>query len=90
MHGATASSGTSGGASEQFGHQFSGRHTFRQCMSMASMRAEHGVRFCQMSTDSGRNCFLPDIRMARSVNQPALVTASKLFLGLPDDAHCAV
>ena len=54
------------------------------------MRAENSVRFCQMSTDSRRNCFLPNIRMARSVNQSALVTASKLFLGLPDDAHRAV
>jgi len=54
------------------------------------MRAENSVCFRQMRTDSGCNRFLPDVRMTRTVNQSSLMTAGKLFFGLPDDAHRAV
>src|SRR5436190_201784 len=57
---------------------------------MATMSAEHDVIGLEIRTDSGCDCFLADVSMARPVNQPLLVTAGELFFRLADYLHRAI
>ena len=59
-------------------------------MPVSAMRAKDNVLFAQMSTNRSGNCFLADIRMARSVNEAPLMAASEFFFRLSDDLHCSI
>ena len=90
MHASPASAGAPGLSAEEFGHEFSWWHPFRECMSMSAMRTEDDVLVPQMSTNRTGNRLLADIGVARTLNQAPLMAAGQLFLGLADSLHRAV
>ncbi len=90
VHAAAASARTTGLASEQFGHQFARRHPFREGVPMSSMRGKDRVALGQMSTHARRDRFLSHVGVARSVDEPALVTPREFLFGLADDLHGSV
>ena len=53
------------------------------------MSAKDRVFRIQMSTDSGCDGFLPDVRVTGSVDQASLVAPSQFFFGVPNNQHGA-
>ena len=87
MHGTTAPTRAAGGSTEQLRHEFSRRHAFGQCVTMATMSTEDGVFGIQVSADSRGDCLLSDVSMTGSMNQSSLMTASQLLFGLANNLH---
>lgn len=56
---------------------------------MASMSTKDRVSRIQMSTDSGCDGFLSNVRVTGSVDQASLVAPSQFFFGVPNDQHGA-
>ena len=87
MHAAAASARTAGFAAKQLRHQLARRHAFRERVAMSAMSGEDRIVLRQMSTDTGRNRLLANIRVTRSVDEAALMTAREFFFRLPNDLH---
>jgi hypothetical protein len=51
------------------------------------MGAEHHIARIQVGAHTRGDCLLPHIGVAGTMDQPALVAARELFLGVPYDQH---
>lgn len=87
MHGTTSPAGAAGGSTEQLRHEFSRWHAFGQSMPMASVSTKDRIFCSQVSTDRGRDSFLPNVSMTGPVNQSSLMTSSQLLFGLANNLH---
>jgi hypothetical protein len=56
-------------------------------MAVATVRTEHNIFLPQMCTDTSRDGFLPNIRVAGPVNQSLLARFCELQFGLPHQLH---
>ena len=66
------------------------RHALGQGMPVPAMRAEDDVVAAQVRTDAGGDRLLPDVGMAGSVNQPALVRSCQLLFAAANQDHRAI
>ena len=56
-------------------------------MTMPPVRAEDNIRWPQMGGNAGCDRLFADIRMAGTMDQASLVTASQFLLGLSNRLH---
>ena len=54
------------------------------------MRAENGVSFREMETNTCCDRFLPDIRVTRAMDESPLMTSREFLFGVPDNEHRSV
>ena len=57
---------------------------------MASVSTKDRIFCSQVSTDRGRDSFLPNVSMTGPVNQSSLMTSSQLLFGLANNLHRAI
>ena len=58
-------------------------------MPVASMGTKDRIFRIQMSTNAGRDGFLPNVGVTGSVDESSLVAPSQFFFGVPNDQHGA-
>jgi putative transposase len=63
---------------------------FGERMTVTAMRAEDGIRFMQMRAHTRGDCFLADIGVAGSGDEPALMRFREPLLDHADGEHGAV
>ena len=90
VHGSAAAAGASGLTAEQFGDEFADGQSFRERVAVAPVRAEDGIIVTKVRTHAGGDCFLADVGVARTMNQPARVASRELLLRRADQLHGAV
>ena len=54
---------------------------------MSAMGAEDRIFFCEMRAHPCGDCFLANVRVARAMNESALMAARQLFFRVADDEH---
>jgi hypothetical protein len=54
------------------------------------MCREDWIAFLEMRANSSRNGLLPDVGVARTMNQTSLVTPREFFFRLPDYLHGSI
>jgi len=83
MHAAPASPGATAVTTKKLGDQFHRGQAFGQCVAVSAMGAEDYVICAQVSTHPHGDGFLPDVGVASTMDQAALMAARQLFLTLP-------
>jgi hypothetical protein len=90
VHAPAAAAGATGLASEKLGDKFNRCQSFGQRVAMPTVRTENHVLPTQVRTDTDGDSLLPDIRVARAMDKPTLMTARQLLLRLADELHRTV
>ena len=73
MHAAAAPLRATCGSAEELGKQAAGRETLGEGMAVTAVGAEDDVFLLEVCADADGDGLLPDIRVARAVDEPALM-----------------
>ena len=73
MHAAAATARTAGLASVKFGEELAGVESLGQRVAMSAVGAENHVFAAKMCADAGSDSLLPNIGVARAVDESALM-----------------
>jgi hypothetical protein len=82
MHAASASPRATAVTAKKLGDKFHRGHALCQCVAVSAMRTENHVVYTQVSTHPHGDGFLPDVGVASTMDQAALMAARQLFLTL--------